>query len=288
MLRSVGAPVNPRFFPPGGAPGTRLKGGAETEPADLSAWLRTRWLGRSRVYHGVTGSTQDEARRLAENGAPHGLLVWAGEQTAGRGRMARGWQSPARAGLWFSVVLRPAQAAERLGSLPLAAGAAVGLALDGLAPGRVRLKWPNDVLLDGRKVAGILVEGHAVDGNIEHAVVGVGVNLARPPQGFDAEIRDTAAAMADATEEPPRAARTLAAILGRLEDAYDELLAAGPAAARARWLTLADTIGREVVAHVGVEELRGTAVDLDPTGNLVILVEGRRRIISYGEIHHLR
>jgi len=94
--------------------------------------------------------------------------------------------------------------------------------------------------------------------------------------------------MADATEEPPRAARTLAAILGRLEDAYDELLAAGPAAARARWLTLADTIGREVVAHVGVEELRGTAVDLDPTGNLVILVEGRRRIISYGEIHHLR
>lgn len=265
-----------------------MKGGAEIDPADLSAWLRTRWLGRSRVYHEVVGSTQDEARRLARDGAPHGLLVWAGEQTTGRGRMARAWQSPASAGLWFSVVVRPAQAAERLGSLPLAAGAAVGAALHALAPGRVRLKWPNDVLLDGGKVAGILVEGHAVDANIEYAVVGVGVNLARPPKGFDAAIRDTAAAMADATGEPPRATRTLAAILGCLEDEYDELLAAGPAAARARWLALGDTIGREVVAQVGVEQLRGTAVDLDQTGNLVIVVDGRRRIISYGEIRHLR
>ena len=265
-----------------------VRGSAGTEPADLSSWLRTRWLGRTRVYHEVIGSTQDEARRLAIDGAPHGLLVWAGEQTAGRGRMARGWQSPAGAGLWFSVVVRPSLAADRLGSLPLAAGVAVGSSLDALAPGHIRLKWPNDVLLDGAKVAGILVEGHAVDGNIEHAVVGVGVNLARPPGGFDDEIRDSAAAMADATGEPPRAARTLGAILGRLENAYEQLLAEGPAQSRARWLELTDTIGREVVAHVGAEELRGTAVDLDPAGNLVILVDGRRRIIAYGEIRHLR
>ncbi|HEV1998574.1 MAG TPA: biotin--[acetyl-CoA-carboxylase] ligase [Candidatus Dormibacteraeota bacterium] len=258
------------------------------DPADLTSWLRTRWLGRSSAYHEVIASTQDEARRLAAEGAPHGFLVWAGAQTAGRGRMARAWQSPAAAGLWFSVVLRPSQHAERIAPLPLVTGAAVGTALDALAPGRIRLKWPNDVLLDGAKVAGILVEGHAVEGVIQHAVVGVGVNLARPAGGFSAEIRDLAAAMADATGEPPGAARTLSAILARLEHGYDELLAAGPSPARARWLGLTDTIGRDVVAHVGGREVHGKAVDLDPGGNLVLLVEGRRLTVSHGEIEHLR
>ena len=288
MLRSVGALVNPPFRAPISAPSRARVSPVDADPGDLAAWLRTRWLGRSSVYHEVVGSTQDEARRLAAEGAPHGLLVWAGEQTAGRGRMARRWQSEAAAGLWFSVVLRPSQPAERLAPLPLAVGAAVGGALDQLAPCHVRLKWPNDVLLDGRKVAGILVEGHAAAGIIDHAVVGVGVNLARPSGGFEAEITETAAALADATGAAPGAARTLATILGEMEGAYDQLLAEGPATARSRWLGLADTIGREVTAQVDGHELKGQAADLDAQGNLVILVDGRPVTISYGEIQHLR
>ena len=202
--------------------------------------------------------------------------------------MARQWQSPTATGLWFSVVLRPMVAAERLAPLPLVAGAAVGSALDSIAPGRIRLKWPNDLLLDGRKVAGILVEGHVAERLIEHAVVGVGVNLERPPGGFEPGIRHTAAALADATGERPGTARTLGAILSRLEEGYDELLADGPARARGRWLGLADTIGREVVAHVAGQALRGRAMDLDPAGNLVVLVDGVKRTITYGEIEHLR
>ncbi|MGI8607961.1 MAG: biotin--[acetyl-CoA-carboxylase] ligase [Candidatus Dormibacteria bacterium] len=265
-----------------------MSGSQASDPGDLGAWLRTRWLGREMAYHEAIDSTQDEARRLAAVGAAHGLLVWAGSQTAGRGRLARSWQSPAASGLWFSVVLRPSVPAGRCAPLPMVVGAAVGEALDTLAPGRVGLKWPNDVLLDGGKVAGVLVEGHAAAGILEHAVVGVGVNLARPPGGFDGEIRDTAAAMSDATGEPPGAARTLAAILARLEDGYDELIAEGAAAARARWLGLADTIGRDVVAQAAGQAVRGKAIDLDPGGNLVILVDGDRRVISYGEIEHLR
>lgn len=258
------------------------------DPADLSAWLRTRWLGRSSVYHEVIGSTQDEARRLAAEGAPHGLLVWAGEQTAGRGRQAREWQSAAGAGLWFSVVVRPGLAAERVAPLPLAVGAAVGAALHGMAPGRIALKWPNDVLLDGAKVAGILVEGHAAGGLMDHAVIGVGINLSRPSEGFAAEIASTAAALADATGSPPSPVRTLAAVLGHLESAYEALIADGPASARDQWLDLADTIGRDVVARAGGTEIRGRAIDLDEGGNLVIDVNGEPHVISFGEIEHLR
>jgi BirA family transcriptional regulator, biotin operon repressor / biotin---[acetyl-CoA-carboxylase] ligase len=260
----------------------------ESEPADLGAWLRTAWLGRHSSFHDVIASTQDEARRLAAEGAPHGYLVWAGEQTGGRGRQQRRWVSPASAGLWFSVVVRPGLAVQAMTALPLAVGAAVATALDAEAPGRVRLKWPNDVLLDGRKLAGILVEGQVSESILEYAVAGVGVNLVRPEGGFETSILSTATALSEATAAPPNAVRLLARLLLALEVAYDELAARGPAAARARWLQLSDTIGRAIVAQAGGEEIRGRAVDLDPDGGLVVETEGGRRVITYGEIEHLR
>ena len=258
------------------------------EPADLGSWLRTGWLGRHSSYHDVLGSTQDEARQLAAEGAPHGYLVWAGEQTGGRGRMARRWVSPAASGLWFSIVLRPGLPAARMAALPLAVGAAVASALEVEAPGRVRLKWPNDVLLDGGKLGGILVEGQVTEGLLEYAVVGVGINLVRPRGGFETGIRSIATALADATEVTPAPARMLAALLAALEAAYDRLVARGPGAARERWLQLSDTLGRDVVAHAGGEEVVGRAIDLDPDGGLVLETDRGRRVISFGEIEHLR
>ena len=276
MLRSLRDAVNPP---------KRLA--QHVEPGDLGAWLRTTHLGRTFTYHDSIASTQDEAWRLARGDAPHGHVIWAGEQTAGRGRLDRRWHAPAMSGLWFSVILRPRRPAPDIVALPLAAGAAVGSALDGFAPGEVRLKWPNDVLLGGRKVAGILVEGHVHDGIMETSVVGVGINLERPRDGFAAEIEETAAALAEVATVPS-STTVLAAVLGALEARYEDLLAAGPAEARRCWLALADTIGREVVAQAGGVTITGEAVDLDEGGNLVVLSDGRRRVISYGEIQHLR
>jgi BirA family biotin operon repressor/biotin-[acetyl-CoA-carboxylase] ligase len=257
------------------------------DPADLAPWLRTRWLGRSSTYHAEIDSTQDEARRLASHAGSHGHLVWAGSQRAGRGRMRRHWHSPPGSGLFFSVVLLPRLPAAALGALPLAAGAAVGSALDGLVPGHVRLKWPNDVLLDGGKVAGILVEAQVTDGLVAHAVIGVGINLSRPAGDFDPEIRGRAAALDDVAGAAPPAARILAVVLGALEAGYEELIAEGPGRARRRWLQLADTIGREVTATANGRPLRGRAVDLDEGGNLVLEVEGERVVIAYGEIEQV-
>jgi BirA family biotin operon repressor/biotin-[acetyl-CoA-carboxylase] ligase len=280
-----------RSIPPGNLPPARPQGAprpSSPEPADLGAYLRTAWLGRASAYHQRIGSTQDEARRLALAGAPHGFMVWAAEQTAGRGRLERRWYAPRASGLWFSVIVRPGRAAPALAALPLAVGAAVAGALDQFAPGVVRLKWPNDVLFEGRKLAGILVEGHTAEGVMDHAVVGVGINLRPPPGGFTAEISDRAAALSEATAGALLETAVLAGVLGRLEAAYDELLADGPGLARSRWLALADTIGREVVARAGGVDIRGTAVDLDEAGNLVVAADGELRVVAYGEVEHLR
>jgi BirA family biotin operon repressor/biotin-[acetyl-CoA-carboxylase] ligase len=196
--------------------------------------------------------------------------------------------SPASAGLWFSVVVRPGLAAQAMAALPLAVGAAVATALDAEAPGRVRLKWPNDVLLDGRKLAGILVEAKVSDAILEYAVAGVGVNLVRPQGGFETSISSTATALSEATAAAPSAVRVLGGLLSALEVAYDELCARGPAAARARWLELSDTLGRVVVARAGGEEIHGRAVDIDRDGGLVVETDGGPRVITYGEIEHLR
>ena len=257
------------------------------DPADLAARLHTTALGRTCSYHDSIASTQDEAWRLARGDAPHGHVVWAGEQTAGRGRLERGWHSPPMSGLWFSVVLRPRRPAPDLAALPLAAGAAVGSALDDYAPARVRLKWPNDVLVDGRKVAGILVEGHVHDGLLDDSVVGVGINLRRPEGGFASDIEQSAAALGDVALLPAPST-VLATVLEALEARYEDLLANGPAKARRVWLAMSDTIGREVVAQAGGMTITGTAVDLDEGGNLVVASDGQRHVISYGEIQHLR
>ena len=283
MLRSVRGAVNP----PKTGTGRLARRVSNFEPGDLGAWLRTERLGRTSSYHETIGSTQDEARRLALGGAPHGHLVWAGAQTAGRGRLARQWHSPAMAGLWFSVILRPQRPAAEVAALPLAVGAAVATVLDREAPGSIGLKWPNDVLLDGRKVAGILVEAHTAAGIVVDAVVGIGINLRRPEGGFPAEIGGLAAALADVAVVPSPVA-LLAAILESLELFYTGLLSGGPAAARTRWLELADTIGREVTAQAAGRTITGTAVDLDDQGNLVVVSGDHREVISYGEIQQLR
>jgi BirA family biotin operon repressor/biotin-[acetyl-CoA-carboxylase] ligase len=159
-------------------------------------------LGRPRLHLRATTSTNDRARELAERGAPHGTIVTAGVQTAGRGRQGRTWTAPPGTALLVSVVLRHAP-----GLLPLRAG----LAVADLAGPAARVKWPNDVLVEGRKVAGILAEGRPA----EHwTVLGIGVNAALDVADLPAELRATAASLGRAPE----------AVLGELLDALQRWL----------------------------------------------------------------
>jgi BirA family transcriptional regulator, biotin operon repressor / biotin---[acetyl-CoA-carboxylase] ligase len=221
-------------------------------------------LGRPRLHLRVTGSTNDRAAALAAAGAPHGTLVTAGEQRSGRGRQGRVWVAPPGRALLASLVLRGSNFA----LLPLAAGLAVAQ----VAGDAAQIKWPNDVLVDGRKVAGVLAEGRPHEG---WAVLGIGVNVAVGPDNLPLDLRDRAGTLGltPADVEP-----TLAALLGALERALALDTAALVEAYRAR-----DALrGREVAWDGG----RGRAEGIDDAGRLVVALDGGgRALLHAGEVH---
>jgi BirA family biotin operon repressor/biotin-[acetyl-CoA-carboxylase] ligase len=220
-------------------------------------------LGTPRVHHRVTDSTNLRARELAMAGAPHGTLVTAAEQSAGRGRQGRAWSAPAGRGLLLSVVLRDPPA-----MLPLIAAVAVAdVCGDGAA-----IKWPNDVLLDARKVAGILVEGRPQQG---WAVLGIGLNVAIGPDDLPEELRDRATGLG---REPSE----VQAVLGELLAALERRLADGPDAALAAWRERDALRGRTITWSGG----SGVAAGVDDGGRLLVDVDGGERVaLDAGEVH---
>jgi BirA family biotin operon repressor/biotin-[acetyl-CoA-carboxylase] ligase len=220
------------------------------------------------------GSTNDEAARLADAGAPEGTLVWAREQTGGRGRRGRAWASPV-GNLYTSTILRPDCPAARAAELGFVAALAVA---DIVPAGRaVKVKWPNDVLVDGGKVAGILLESAiSQTGVVQHVVAGIGINVAFAPQLPD--MRYPGSALGGAVEDSLEA--FAAAFARRLAEWRHE----GFAAVRANWLAKAGPVGAEVDVRLGDQLVRGRFSGLDPDGALLLdTADGRRRIVS-GEL----
>lgn len=220
------------------------------------------------------GSTNDEAARLAEAGAPEGTFVWGREQTGGRGRRGRRWASPV-GNLYCSTILRPDCPAPRAAELGFVAALAVA---DLVADGRpVRVKWPNDVLVAGGKVAGILPESSiAQDGRVEHVVLGIGVNVTFAPNL--PEMRYPGATLGGTVEA---AAAGLAAGLARWLAVWRRQ---GFETIRAGWLDRAGPLGAEVDVKLGEELVRGAFAGMDREGALLLdTPAGPRRIVS-GEL----
>jgi BirA family biotin operon repressor/biotin-[acetyl-CoA-carboxylase] ligase len=213
-------------------------------------------LGLPRLHHRSIGSTNLRARELADAGAPHGTLVTASQQTAGRGRQGRTWVTPANTAIAASVILRRFD-----DLLPLRAG----LAVADLAGPAARVKWPNDVLLDGRKLAGILAVARAP----VWAVLGIGVNVTSVPR----EVADLATSLQRDDVEA-----ALADLLGALAIRLDQ-----PAAPLLDDLRERDALRDQRVRWADGE---GTGAGIDDTGALLIITpDGRRRSLSAGEVH---
>jgi BirA family biotin operon repressor/biotin-[acetyl-CoA-carboxylase] ligase len=226
-------------------------------------------LGAPRLHLRVIDSTNARARELAAAGAPHGTVVTAGEQQAGRGRQGRTWSAPAGRALLSSTILRDPP---RL--LPLLAGVAVAESVERVAPavGPVGVKWPNDVLVGDRKVAGILVEGRPREG---WAVLGIGLNVALAPEDFPAELRDTAATLA---LSPAAIETTLVTLLERVAHWLAEPPAAVLDAFRAR-----DALAGRTIRWAAGE---GVAAGLDADGRLLVdTADGARVALDAGEVH---
>ena len=219
-------------------------------------------IGTPRVHLRLTDSTNERARALAAAGAPHGTLVTADEQQAGRGRQGRVWTAPPGSAVLMSVVLR-----ELSETLPLAAAVAVSEAV----PLDTRIKWPNDVWVDGRKVAGILVEARPQEG---WAVLGIGLNVTT--EEFPPELHATSLRLAGADVSPAAAlAALLAALNAWLTRPLPDVLAA--------WRSRDALLGRTVRWSNGRNE--GTAAGVDDSGALIVETHDGRVTLDAGEVH---
>jgi BirA family biotin operon repressor/biotin-[acetyl-CoA-carboxylase] ligase len=245
-------------------------------------------------HYARTDSTNARARELAAAGAPHGTVVTASEQTAGRGRQGRTWIAPPGKALLYSALLRPLE--ERHVMLPLAVPLAVCEAAEALRPGlECGVKWPNDVLVEGRKLAGVLIEARPRDG---WAVIGVGLNLAIAPAEFPPELRETATSIwpdpsalrptRSAVPHPhPAGMRNggTEAAASVLSDRLSAWVAAQPDEVLAAWRERDALRGREVAWEGG----SGVAEGVDERGFLLVRVaDGERVALGAGEVHLTR
>jgi BirA family transcriptional regulator, biotin operon repressor / biotin---[acetyl-CoA-carboxylase] ligase len=228
-------------------------------------------IGRPRVHHRATDSTNQRAKELAAAGALHGTLVTADEQTAGRGRQGRSWTAPPGHALLLSLVLRDLD--DRHALLPLAAAVAVSEACERTAGVACRIKWPNDVWIEGRKVSGILVEGRPQE---SWAVLGIGLNVSTPE--FPDELRGiaTSLALAGSGSAPERHA-----VLDALLASLDRLLTAPADQVLAAWRERDALLGAEVAWDGGL----GTAAGVTDAGALRVETPAGLVELDAGEVH---
>jgi BirA family biotin operon repressor/biotin-[acetyl-CoA-carboxylase] ligase len=234
------------------------------------------------IRRAEVGSTNDEAKRLAREGEPEGTLVWAAAQIAGRGRRGRPWISP-RGNLYLSLLLRPGRPAARAAQLSFVTALALGEALLPLIGTSVRItyKWPNDVLVNHRKVAGILLESETeADDIVEFVIIGMGVNIAAAPE--HTEYPATSLAAEGVAGVTPGV--LLAGFAHHFEHWYARWRADGFAPVRQAWLVRAGGLGEAVQVRLERARLHGRFLDLDEEGALLLDGEGGYRRIAAGEV----
>lgn len=248
----------------------------------IKATLSTSLLGGDVYAFRRCHSTNDVARRLAEDGAPEGGLIVAERQTAGRGRRGRGWHSPSSLGLWISVLLRPPIPPQQSCCLSLCASLAVARAISSATTLHPRVKWPNDVLINRRKVAGVLGELGEDRPGRPFAIVGMGINVNHKSDDFPSSLRRRATSLRMEGGRIISRLAFLSHLLQHLESIYLVFRELGWSPFVEEWRRLSSLLGQRVTVAVGREIVQGTVVGLADDGALV--VEGEqgemRRILS--------
>lgn len=248
---------------------------------EIERWRTAETIGARMELHDLLDSTNTRAKALAATGAPHGYLVVAESQSGGKGRMGRAFFSPEHSGVYVTFVLRPRMLAERAVMITSLAAVAVAQAIEALADVDVKIKWVNDLYINGRKVCGILCEA-SVDfesGGLEYAVLGIGINVGR--MEFPPELRDIATSIENECGAHVSRSRLIAEICNQLEALYGQLeTGAFMAESRAR----SNVIGRDVLVIRGDERFEARALDIDDMGRLVIRAGDAVSRVGSGEI----
>jgi len=267
--------------------GYRISGQADIlSPEEVRPGLATTVFGqKDYFYYREIDSTNNRARVLASEGYPEGTVVVAEMQTAGRGRRGRSWFSPANQGIYVSVILRPVLPLREISRISLVTAAAVAATVESELKLQPRIKWPNDVLIDNKKICGILAEAVTDMDGIEYIVVGIGLNINNQIQDFPADLRTIVTSARAEHDRPDSRITVLQGLLLHLESYYLQLLAGDftPTLEKARSLSM--VIGQEVRLDTGQGFIAGQAIDIDDSGFLLVRdPQGTIHTIMSGEI----
>lgn len=238
--------------------------------------LSTSFLGRELKFFNTVDSTNTMLKALAGQGASEGTAVVADAQEKGRGRLGRSWMSSPGLGIWLSFLLKPDLHPAMLQSLTLAAAVAVCRAIEPFTAEKPGIKWPNDILINGKKVCGILTEMSAEADRVMWVVIGIGVNVNQCPEDFPEELKESAASLAMFQKDGQELdrCRLAAGIMNAFEDIYLDFVRNGPEAMLAEWKQRSVTLGRRVSLKQGDKTLTAKVLDIGPDGRLVIETEG--------------
>ncbi|MGQ9627581.1 MAG: biotin--[acetyl-CoA-carboxylase] ligase [Anaerolineae bacterium] len=254
----------------------------ELSAGSIKRGLRTAAFGRNVISYRTVGSTNEEARRLAARGSPEGTLVIAEEQTAGRGRMGRKWLAPSGSSLLMSLVFRPSLAPNQAQRLTMICSLAICEAITKLTGIEAEIKWPNDILIRGKKVGGILTELGIQREKVEYAIVGIGLNVNLRPDDLP-EVSGPITSLSYELGHPVSRLELLQAILESIEARYKRLQK-GESPKR-EWEERLSTLHKYITVTTPVEQVEGWAEEVDEDGTLILrLRDGRRRRIIAGDV----
>ncbi|WP_433581505.1 biotin--[acetyl-CoA-carboxylase] ligase [Paenibacillus amylolyticus] len=251
----------------------------------LQLALNTTVFGRKAVLLTSTLSTQGDVLKLAEQGQAEGAVVIAEEQTGGRGRFGRQWFSPPGKGIWMSVLLRPDLPLQHTPQLTLLTGVAVCRAVRACSGADAGIKWPNDLLIDGRKVCGILLESTVEDHEVRYCIAGIGVDVNFDPEDYPEDLTTIATSLKMETGQSVDRTKLTAAILTELEQLYFLYQKEGFGVISALWEALSVSMNREITVTNPHGVIEGKAIGLDPSGALIVEKhDGEHTLIISGEI----
>jgi BirA family transcriptional regulator, biotin operon repressor / biotin---[acetyl-CoA-carboxylase] ligase len=247
---------------------------------ELRLGLKTNFIGKSVHYEESVESTQKIAHRLAYDNAPEGTVIIAEEQMAGRGRMDRKWHSPKYTGIWMSIILRPSIPLPKAPQLTLLAAVAIVQTIEDLTGLLPEIKWPNDILIRGKKVTGILTELEAEADRINSIIIGIGMNVNQTKEDFPSELQEIATSLFLEKGEKVSRSDLIKGIFMNLEKLYILYLEKGFLPIKLLWEGYAISIGRKITARTLSNSIIGTAQGITDDGVLIMVDE-------QGKTHHV-
>lgn len=247
---------------------------------EIRLGLKTSFIGQQIHHRETVDSTQKIAHRLGLENVPEGTVVIADEQVGGKGRMDRVWHSPKDTGVWMSIILKPAIPLPKTPQLTLLTAVAIVQAIHDCTGLEAHIKWPNDIMLQGKKVTGILTELQAEADQVHAVIIGIGINVNQSKADFPLELQSIATSLSIEKNEPVSRAEMIRAIFHRLEKLYLLYLEKGFTPIKLLWESYAISIGKKVTARTLSNTIYGTALGITDDGVLILEDEE-------GRTHHI-